>query len=208
LKIHGESCLDSLEYISSKKLICQTGSAVGRGKIIVTTLSGGDGTCTVSFCGLEPEPPTLLDYLEESDVWMDEDLDALTTPGFSMKQQSPVLIRRFTDPLGLMADEARSSKRKPSQDLEQMFPHGSGDLLSKDFNPVWYLLEKHRFTSFHDLKLGLRRLESEVEKSDQAPVEFIRNNLDAFLQSYDTLSDILCARTMSRYVMHDGHIQL
>jgi len=60
LKIHGESCLDSLEYISSKKLICQTGSAVGRGKIIVTTLSGGDGTCTVSFCGLEPEPPTLL----------------------------------------------------------------------------------------------------------------------------------------------------
>jgi len=55
---------------------------------------------------------------------MDEDLDALTTPGFSMKQQSPVLTRRFTDPLGLMADEARSSKRKPSQDLEQMFPHG------------------------------------------------------------------------------------
>ena len=60
LKIHGESCLDSLEYISSKKLICQTGSAVGRGKIVVTTLSGGDGTCTVSFCSLEPEPPTLL----------------------------------------------------------------------------------------------------------------------------------------------------
>ena len=56
---------------------------------------------------------------------------------------------------------------------------------------MWYLLEKHRFTSFHDLKLGLHRLESEVEKSDQAPVEFIRNNLDAFLQSYDTLSDIL-----------------
>jgi len=73
---------------------------------------------------------------------------------------------------------------------------------------VWYLLEKHRFTSFNDLKRGLERLESEVEKSDQAPVEFIRNNLDAFLQSYDTLSDILCARMMSRYVMHDGHTQL
>ena len=68
---------------------------------------------------------------------------------------------------------------------------GSGNLLSKDFNPAWYLLERHRFTSFQDLKLGLQRLESEVERSDVAPVEFIRNNLDAFLQSYDTLSDIL-----------------
>ena len=68
---------------------------------------------------------------------------------------------------------------------------GSGNLLSKDFNPAWYLLERHRFTSFQDLKLGLQRLELEVEKSNQAPVEFIRNNLDAFLQSYDTLSDIL-----------------
>ena len=63
IEVHGESCLDSLEYFSSKKLVCRTGSAVGPGKIIVTTLSGGDGSCTVSFCGLAPAQPTLLGWL-------------------------------------------------------------------------------------------------------------------------------------------------
>lgn len=63
IEVHGESCLDSLEYFSSKKLVCRTGSAVGPGKIIVTTLSGGDGSCTVSFRGLAPAQPTLLGWL-------------------------------------------------------------------------------------------------------------------------------------------------
>ena len=63
LKIHGENCLESLEYFSSKKLVCKTGSAVGPGTIIVTTLSGGDGSCTVSFCGLALQQPTLLGWL-------------------------------------------------------------------------------------------------------------------------------------------------
>ena len=30
-----------------------------------------------------------------------------------------------------------------------------------------------------------------MDKSDQAPIKFITDNLDAFLQCYDTLSDIL-----------------
>ena len=67
----------------------------------------------------------------------------------------------------------------------------NGDLLAENFNPVWFLLEAHRYTSFFDLKLGLGRLQREVEQSDQAPVQFMRDNLDIFLQSYDTLSDIL-----------------
>ena len=66
----------------------------------------------------------------------------------------------------------------------------SGNLLAENFNPIWFLLEAHRYTSFFDLKLGLQRLKREVEQSDQAPVQFMRDNLDIFLQSYDTLSDI------------------
>lgn len=60
-----------------------------------------------------------------------------------------------------------------------------------NFHPVRHLLEKHRHTTFDDLKLGLDRLKREVEKNDQAPIHFMRDNLDAFLQCYDTLSDIL-----------------
>ena len=75
------------------------------------------------------------------------------------------------------------------------FSAASGDLLAENFNPVWFLLEAHRYTSFFDLKLGLQRLKREVNQSDQAPVQFIRDNLDIFLQSYDTLSDILSIHT-------------
>ena len=64
-------------------------------------------------------------------------------------------------------------------------------MLDENFHPVRHLVEKHRYTSFHDLKVGLVNLKREVELSNQAPVHFMRDNLDAFLQCYDTLSDIL-----------------
>ena len=63
--------------------------------------------------------------------------------------------------------------------------------MDKNFHPVRHLLERHRYTNFYDLKVGLERLKREVEMNDQAPVQFMRDNLDAFLQCYDTLSDIL-----------------
>lgn len=63
--------------------------------------------------------------------------------------------------------------------------------MDENFHPVRHLLEKHRHTTFDDLKLGLDRLQTEVDKNDQAPIHFMRDNLDAFLQCYDTLSDIL-----------------
>ena len=63
--------------------------------------------------------------------------------------------------------------------------------MDKNFHPVRHLLERHRYTNFYDLKIGLENLKHEVERNDQAPIQFMRDNLDAFLQCYDTLSDIL-----------------
>ncbi len=54
-----------------------------------------------------------------------------------------------------------------------------------------YLLENHCSTTFAQLKDGLDNLTREVEQSRQAPGEFIRDNLDSFIQCFDTLSDIL-----------------
>jgi len=54
--ICGKDCTSSLEYFSTKKLICLTPNIGGAGEIIVTTQSGGRGKCTVKFIGLEPEP--------------------------------------------------------------------------------------------------------------------------------------------------------
>ena len=53
-----------------------------------------------------------------------------------------------------------------------------------------FLLEKHCASSFDELQRGLENLRREVAKSEQAPAQFIRDNLDAFIQCYDTLSDI------------------
>ena len=71
-----------------------------------------------------------------------------------------------------------------------LFPVGSANLLSEDFNPVLFLLENHCGTSYQQLQQGLEHLKEEVDKTQQAPGQFIENNLDSFIQCYDTLSDI------------------
>ena len=51
LKICGVDCLLSAEWKSSSKVIARTGLGKGKGDIIVTTKSGGIGSCTVGFKG-------------------------------------------------------------------------------------------------------------------------------------------------------------
>lgn len=51
LTICGCNCLSWAEWKSSMKILCRTGPGVGKGDIIVTTRSGGEGTCTVTFRG-------------------------------------------------------------------------------------------------------------------------------------------------------------
>lgn len=58
--ICGSSCMDRLEYVSSKKLVCYTPTVVGPGEIIIATYSGGIGKSTVTFIGLAPEQESLL----------------------------------------------------------------------------------------------------------------------------------------------------
>ena len=72
-----------------------------------------------------------------------------------------------------------------------IFNSGSGDITSENFEPAWYLLEKHRFTNFTDLKAGMEHLEGEVEKRAPGTTGFIKRNLSNFIQCFDTLSDIL-----------------
>ena len=55
--ICGEECIESVEWISERKIICNSGQGYGRGRVIVTTISGGKGTCSVYFNGLEHSAP-------------------------------------------------------------------------------------------------------------------------------------------------------
>ena len=54
VKICGHECVEWVDWLSPTKLVCQAGEGYGRGRVIVTTLSGGEGSCTVYFTGTEP----------------------------------------------------------------------------------------------------------------------------------------------------------
>ena len=68
IKIGGFSCQDSLEYVSSKKLFCLTPNVEGPSQIVVTTLTGGQGTCTVTYYGQSREDTPKLGGLVQSKV--------------------------------------------------------------------------------------------------------------------------------------------
>ena len=52
--ICGEDCTKWATWVTSTKITCQTGVEGGWGEVIVTTRSGGRGTCTVHFRGISP----------------------------------------------------------------------------------------------------------------------------------------------------------
>jgi hypothetical protein len=68
LTISGADCLPYLEWKSPKKIITRCAKVLGNGDVIITTNSGGVGTCDVQFnCYEEIVGPT-----DESAVWVDE----------------------------------------------------------------------------------------------------------------------------------------
>lgn len=57
VKICGQECVDSVEWVSERKIICNSGNGYGRGRVIVETITGGKGSCAVYFTGLENSAP-------------------------------------------------------------------------------------------------------------------------------------------------------
>ena len=45
-------CTKTANWQSPNKIICHSGNAVGKGDVVVTTYSGGRGSCTVRFTGI------------------------------------------------------------------------------------------------------------------------------------------------------------
>ncbi len=57
VKICGIECVDSMEWVSERKIICTSGQGYGHGRIIVETITGGRGGCSVYFSVLEHSSP-------------------------------------------------------------------------------------------------------------------------------------------------------
>lgn len=180
--ICGVDCSMYSEWKSSSKIVTRTRVCTGRGEVLVTTRSGGLGTCTVNFRGiLEVIGPTV-----ESAMWVDESHLFSDVFGRKGHPASPAQLHP-EDPLGI-SDE--SVKRFPEEELRELFPEGSGNLLSESFDPTWYLLENYNSTSFNDLKAGLLSLKRKVGQLQEGPSSFLKSNVNAIVICLDVLYEL------------------
>ncbi|KAJ2943891.1 hypothetical protein O0L34_g8215 [Tuta absoluta] len=178
LKICGCDCLLSAEWKSKNKIVARSGPCKGRGDIIVTTRSGGEGTSTVQFRGYHES----IGPVKESAVWVEE-----AAPPSLPWGRRPMSPTAYTppDPLGLSTEG--DDCKFPEEELNEMFPDGSGKLSDDNFQPGWYLLEHHSNTSFEDLKAGMVFLQRKVESQKEGQLSFLKANTGAVMDQLDRL---------------------
>lgn len=178
LKICGCDCLLSAEWKSKNKIVARSGPCKGRGDIIVTTRSGGEGTSTVQFRGYHES----IGPVKESAVWVEE-----AAPPSLPWGRRPMSPTTYTppDPLGLSTEG--DDCKFPEEELNEMFPDGSGKLSDDNFQPGWYLLEHHSNTSYEDLKAGMVFLQRKVESQKEGQLSFLKANTGAVMDQLDRL---------------------
>ncbi|CAH1643265.1 unnamed protein product [Spodoptera littoralis] len=178
LKICGCDCLLSAEWKSKNKIVARSGPCKGRGDIIVTTRSGGEGTSTVQFRGYHES----IGPVKESAVWVEE-----AAPPSLPWGRRPMSPTTYTppDPLGLSTEG--DDCKFPEEELNEMFPDGSGKLSDDNFQPGWYLLEHHSNTSYEDLKAGMVFLQRKVEGQKEGQLSFLKANTGAVMDQLDRL---------------------
>ncbi|TMW54856.1 hypothetical protein DOY81_000089 [Sarcophaga bullata] len=182
LKICGFDCLLSAEWISPNKIIARTGPAKGIGDIIVTTRSGGEGTSSVQFRAIGNNE--IIGPLKESAVWIDE----APSQNFAWGRRTLVQsVLTQEDPLGLSTE---GNEQRNVENLREIFPNSSGDLLQENFSPALFLLEKHSATTFEDLKAGLNYLNRKVESQKEGQLSFLKSNAGSVIDQLDTLMNI------------------
>ncbi|XP_013148421.1 PREDICTED: exocyst complex component 2 [Papilio polytes] len=178
LKICGCDCLLSAEWKSKNKIVARSGPCKGRGDIIVTTKSGGEGTSTVQFRGYHES----VGPMKESAVWVEE-----AAPPSLPWGRRPMSPTAYTppDPLGLSTEG--DDCKFPEEELHELFPDGSGKLSDENFQPGWYLLEHHSNTSYEDLKAGMVFLQRKVEGQKEGQLSFLKANTGAVMDQLDRL---------------------
>lgn len=129
LTINGADCLPYLEWKSSKKIITRCTKAFGNGDVIITTNSGGTGTCDVQFNCYEET----IGLTDESAVWVDEidrqalEKDKLTVTDRGEEYSLEISSSKFKPELYILHNCSEASL----QDLEQLQTKLRRDLAAK-----------------------------------------------------------------------------
>ena len=62
--------------------------------------------------------------------------------------------------------------------------------LGDNFEPAYFLLDKHRSTNFEDLKAGVSYLKRKVDGENESQLSFIKSNVNSIVDQLDTLRGI------------------
>lgn len=178
LTICGCDCLLSAEWKSTNKIIARSGPCKGRGDIIVTTRSGGQGTSTVQFRGYHET----IGPMKESAVWVEE--APMQSLVWGRRALSPTNYQQ-EDPLGLSVEG--NDKKFPEDELIELFGDGSGELANEKFHPGWFLLQHHHTTTLNDLKAGLAYLRRKVHSQKEGQLSFLKANVGSVMEQLDTI---------------------
>ncbi|EDV25447.1 uncharacterized protein TRIADDRAFT_55542 [Trichoplax adhaerens] len=181
----GFDCILNATYMSQSKIVCKTGFGLGNGEVIVTTKSGGEGTCTVTFLAYAPDR---IDPMTPFPMWIPEDTsdDEIATTGVKRK---PIA---FNDPLGL---PVAAESDIPKDELEAYYSSCDSEISSEKFHPIRFLLEKHCNATFDDLKMDVYR---EAAKNDTWDHGLPTGKLEVSVRESSTLGINLFDETLRR----------
>ena len=190
LSICGQDCLIYSEWITPSKILTRSQRCKGIGDVIVTTRSGGLGTCTVQFRGFEE----VITLTKESAVWVNEDdiMSVASTTTRHRTASTPSLM--LPDPLGLQGNHDEEEEDETGTSVASSTT--SSLITSDQFCPALFLLTKHRKATFKELKAGLQHLKKSCgeERSDimdsTSPLVLLKPNVLAVVECLDALKSV------------------
>lgn len=123
LTVSGADCLPYLEWKSTKKITVRCTKTIGSGDIIITTKSGGLGTCDVQFNCHEQ----VVGRTDESAVWIDDmaetqtsERETIIVPGTGEDYLSDLYSTMFEPHLYLVQNYANADLRELEQLRENL----------------------------------------------------------------------------------------
>lgn len=192
LTINGADCLPYLEWMSSKKIITRCTKALGSGDIVITTNSGGVGTCDVQFNCYEE----IVGLIDESAVWVEE---------VESKDQQQSMKQEDIESTG-------SISASSINDI------CSAELASSRFDPKQYLLQEYANLNLDELEDLRKRLEVElsVQRDDSDPTRTkgnadelnrLKSNLPVIMEFLSLIENLSKTIATSRDTSVDSIIQ-
>jgi len=174
-------CSLSVEWHSPNKLVVLAGTSRGLCDVIITSRSGGVGSCTVKFRGVDQ----VGGHLKESAVWLAD---------FAAEREEILQELVSTHNLGqedvLGISMEGYEVRFPEDELESLFPGRSGSLFSEQFHPAWFLLENHHQSGYDDLRAGLSFLRRKVNAEKEGQLTFLKDYAGLVIDQLDALSEM------------------